>query len=239
VPTTSAFEFPFQRDRLYPVRELRAFEAQLLVARQRDPEFSKLLRVPRGPAPGWIRLRNKELVPLKLFADHTRISDDEQFLLRPEGDPVDAQIVGGGRTLNLQFTLAAPIWGAGYGAQQNSGYQQHQLMVALNESECVVGYPPFITENGIAMGEMDAISNEDRDAACRRGLSSSTANKTSFDGRGCTLAVFARDFYKELLHATLFEGMVDAVLQNYRLRFDSACVYDSEPGFFVERRLQP
>jgi hypothetical protein len=174
-----------------------------------------------------------------LFADHTRISDDEQFLLRPEGDPIDAQIVGGGRTLNLQFTLAAPIWGAGDGAQGNSGYQQHQLMVALNESECVVGYPPFIAEDGIAMGETSVSSNADRHTACRKGLSSSIANKIPFDGRGCTLAVFAQEFYMQLLDTTLFKELVDAVLEDHRLRFDTVCVFDSEPGFFVERRLQP
>jgi hypothetical protein len=238
VPTISTFEFPFERDRLYPIRELRAFEAQLLVVRQRDQEFSRLLRDPRGSAPAWMRLRNKELVPLRLFADHLRISDDQHFLLKPEGDPIDAQIIDSGRALNLQLTLAAPIWGTGDGAQQNSGYQQHQVMVALNESECVVGYPPFRNEDGIAMGAIDAISNEDRNTACRKGLSSSIANKAPLDGRGCTLAVFAQEFNMQLLDITLFKELVDAVLKDYRLRFDTVCIFDSEPGFFVERYLQ-
>jgi hypothetical protein len=48
--------FPFERGRSYLVRDLRAFEADLLVARRRDTELCKLLRNPRKPAPGWMRL---------------------------------------------------------------------------------------------------------------------------------------------------------------------------------------
>jgi len=120
---SATIEFPFERDRLYLIRELRAFEAALLAARQRDQELSKMLRDPAGSAPKWMRLRNKELVPLKLFADHIGASDDDQFALRPEGDPIDAQIIMSGRSSNLQLTLAAPNWGSGEGPQENSGYQ--------------------------------------------------------------------------------------------------------------------
>jgi hypothetical protein len=226
--------FPFERGRLYFMRELRAFEAELLTARQRDRELTKLLRDPRRSAPGWMGLRNKELVPLKLFANHMCLSDDDQFLLTAEGDPVDAQITTVSGTLSLQLTLAAPIWGDGTGAQQNSGYQQHQIMVALNENECVIGYPPFAYENGVAIGEIGAISNEDRDRACRSGLASAIANKASHDGNGCILVVFAQDFYAQLSDVTLLRNLVDTVLSEYSLSFDSVCVFDSQPGFFVE-----
>jgi hypothetical protein len=85
-----AVEFQFERGHLYPISELRAFEAKVSSARQSDPELTKLLRVPRGPVARWMRLRNKELVPLKLFADHIGASDEDQFLLMPEGDAIDA-----------------------------------------------------------------------------------------------------------------------------------------------------
>jgi hypothetical protein len=226
--TSGSIEFPFERARLHRIHELKAFEAELLVTRQRDLKLDRMLRDPRGRAPGWIRLRNKELVPLKLFADHTGLSDGDQFLLRPEGDPIDAQVVTGDGTLSLQFTLAAPSW-------QNSGHQHHQVMRALNESDCVVGYPPYTSENGVAIGAVTCITTDDRRAACHTGLVSAITNKASFDGHGCILAVYAQDFYMQLLEAYLFRALVDAVMEQHRLSFDATCVFDNQPGFFVER----
>lgn len=108
-------------------------------------------------------------------------------------------------------------------------------MVALNENECVIGHPPFTSKNGIATGAVTVISGEDRHNACHRGLTSAIANKASYDGRGYTLAVFAQDFYFQLLQATVFQALVDTVLRQHRLHFDSVSVFDSQPGFFVER----
>lgn len=228
-------EFPFERGRTYLFGELREFEAGLLIARQRDRQLSNLLRDPRGPAPTWMRLRNKELVPLKLYADHVGMSDGDQFLLRPEGDPVDAQIIAPNQTVNLQLTLAAPIWGSSTGSQANSGYQHHQTMAALNENEFVVGYPPFANENGVAMGTIGAISNRDRDNACLSGLTAAFANKALHDGRGSTLVVFAQEFYMQLLDVAFLGALVDAILNEHKLSFDRVCVFDSQPGFFVTR----
>ena len=231
----AGIEFPFERGRSYLIHELRAFEAGLLVARQRDTELGKLLRDPRRLAPGWMRLRNKELVPLKLYADHKGLSDADEFLLRPEGDPVDAQIVSANQTVNLQLTLAAPIWGSASGSQGNSGYQHHQIMAALDTNEFVVGYPPFRNENGVATGTVEIVSNEDRDIACRKGLTSAITNKALHDGRGSTLVVFAQEFYMQLLEVSRLGALVDALLRKQSLSFDSICVFDSQPGFFVER----
>jgi hypothetical protein len=165
----------------------------------------------------------------------TRLSDNAEFILRPEGDPVDAQIVAESQTIDLQLTLAAPIWGSADGPQGNSGYQHHQIMSALNSSVVVVGYPPFRDENGIAMGTIDAITGKDRDAACRKGLASAPAKKALHDGHGCTLVVFAQEFYMQLLDASALGALVDTVLSEQSMSFDSVCVFDSHPGFFVER----
>jgi len=110
-------------------------------------------------------------------------------------------------------------------------------MVALNENEVVVGYPPFASDNGVASGEICAISNEQRDRACRGGLAAAIAKKALHDGRGCTLVVFAQDFYCQLLDCKLFAALVEAVLEEHRLTFDSVSVMDSHDGFFVEKRL--
>jgi hypothetical protein len=224
-------EFPFQRGRPYSLGELRAFESDLLAARRRDKGLGDLLRDPSGPTAWWMRLRNKELAPLRVFADHIGAPDDDQFLINPDGGPVDAQIIAERRTLNLQFTLAVPQW-------DESGYQHHKVMKALNAAQCVVGHPPFALDDGVAMGAIVAITNEDRDRACRRGLEAAIANKALQDGRAIKLAVFAQEFFLQLLDVQLLGTIVDNVLGSKSLSFDSICVFDSQPGFFVERRMQ-
>ena len=227
-------DFPFERGRTYQFRELRAFETHLLEARESDPQLSRALRDPRGPTADWMRLRNKELVPIKLFADHRGIADSAQFLLRPGGDRIDADIIESGQTTHLQLTLAAPIWGSRVGPHENSGYQQHQIMAALNENDIVIGYPPFESVDGVATGEICSVSSEERDEACRRGLSAAAAKKALHDGRGCSLVVFAQDFYCQLLDPASFAALVGAVLAKHILSFDSIYVLDSHEGFFVE-----
>jgi hypothetical protein len=230
----SVIDFPFERGRRAAIGELRAFEAELLAKRRADPELSNQLRSPDSSAPAWIRTRNKELVPLKLLAQHICLPDEAEFLLRHEGDRIDAQIFSSVDALDLQITLAGPIWGNRAGAHENSGYQQHQIMVALNTSDCVVGYPPFGFKDGIATGEIAAVSSEDRDTACERGLSSAIANKALHDGRGCTLVIFAQDFYLQLLDVNILSALVDKVLGRYPVTFDLVYVFDSQEGFFAK-----
>jgi hypothetical protein len=180
-------------------------------------------------------LRNKELAPLRLLADHIGVADNDRFLLRPEGDSFDAEVLAGKRTLRLQLTLAAPIWGTGNGPHRNSGYQHHQTMVALNEHGCVMGHPPFTCENDVAVGAVNVITSEDRHQACLRGLASAISNKKLCDGRGLILGVFAQDFYFQLLDTKVFQGIVDMVLTDHRLSFDLVCVFDQPPNFLVKR----
>ena len=106
-------------------------------------------------------------------------------------------------------------------------------MVALNENEIVVGYPPFVSEGGIATGEVVAVSSEDRDLACRRGLRSALAKKKLHDGRGIILVVLAQDFYCQLLDCGSFSKLAEAVLAEQSFSFDTVCVLDEHDGFFV------
>src|SRR5262245_47270088 len=84
--------FPFDRDRFFTVGELRRFEAGLRRTREHNPELGKFMRDPKWPAPEWMQLRKKELIPLMLFANHTGLADQDEFLLTAEGDPVDARV---------------------------------------------------------------------------------------------------------------------------------------------------
>lgn len=227
--------FPFERNRRYRLAELREFERLVREERSLDPALSAQLRAPSASAPQWMALRLKELLPLKLYADQTKLGDHETFLIMPEGDAVDAIVTSRDDTIKLQLTLAAPIWGNS--PETNSGYQHHQVMVALNQAKVVSGWPPFHIRDEVAYGEIQSLKGDDRDIACLSGLVAALRRKALFDGRGCTLAILARDFYLNLLELPLFEEIVGRALEAQPVAFDSVAVFDSEPSFFVEHHF--
>jgi hypothetical protein len=85
--------FPFERDKLYPIGELRAFQTQLSQTRQQDPVLSANIRAGKLP---WAKLCCEELVPIMLFADHNRLPDDAEFRIKPEGNAVDVVLCWSG-----------------------------------------------------------------------------------------------------------------------------------------------
>jgi hypothetical protein len=107
-------------------------------------------------------------------------------------------------------------------------------MDALNDFGMVVGYPPFSAEHGVAIGAFGCVTSEDRDRACVEGLRIAIDNKATHDGRGCTLAVFAQEFYLQLLEVSSLSRLALTVLGECSLNFDSVCIFDSHPGFFVQ-----
>lgn len=241
-------EIPFVRGKTYSLGELRTFEAALLSAREKDKELSALWRVPYGPQADLIRLRNKELIPLLAFADHLGYHDNDTFSLMPEGHQIDARVSKAENIRNLQFTVTGPIWGRGGGSQANPGLQQHQIMKALNESDVVIGYPPFQTdemaaaddtEEVMASGQTTVLSQRDRDRACQRGLDYAFERKSRHDGWGSTLVVYAQSFYIQLLYPEDFVQLVQSVIKKWRLRFDAVCVLDENNGFFFEKTMMP
>jgi hypothetical protein len=186
-----------------------------------------------------MKLRLTELTPLLIYANQIGADDQCTFLIKPEGHPVDAVLGVEERNINLQITLAAPLWGKPIGKLANPGYQHHQTMLALNEADIVSGWPPFVIEGGVARGMVDCLVGDDRDNACLTGLESALSRKSHFHGRECTLAVLARDFYFNLLDFSLFEQIVQRALRRSNLKFQSVAIFDSEPGFFVEQVVQP
>jgi len=228
-----AVAFPFERDRPYRLGDLRSFEDKLRSLRFSDPVFSDELRVPSDPR-GWMALRLKELIPLRLYADHAGFSDTDTFKIMPDGAPIDAELSGADKRRLLQITLAAPMFRLAGGKDQSSGYQHYQIMRALNESEIVSGYPPYDIQDGIAVGTIQTLTNDQRDNACKDGLAEALKNKARFDGRGVTLAVLARDFYMQLSDSKLFAHLVKEVIQGIPTSFHSVAVFDSHPGFFIE-----
>lgn len=231
-----AITFPFERGRRYSLGALREFEAEVRRRRQEDAQLARDLRAPSKFAPKWMRLRLSELIPLIIYTRQINADDGCTFVIKPDGDPVDAVLNVGGDDIDIQITLAAPVWGKSSGGQANSGYQHHQQMAALNTAEVVSGWPPYTLKDGVAWGAVDCVVGDDRDRACLSGLLNTLSKKSLHDGRNCTLAVLARDFYFNLLDFSLFQSIANQALDRSKLNFQSVAIFDGEPGFFVERQ---
>ena len=103
--------FPFERDRIYTIGELRAFEREFPAARQKDDALSKAWRAPNTPEMKRLVKIREETYPIKLLAHHKRYPDNATFHLTPFAFPgVDAEINSVGEHFNLQITIADPIW---------------------------------------------------------------------------------------------------------------------------------
>lgn len=72
---------PFQAGKWYRLGELRRVAAEMIGARQADPALSAMMRVQSAK---WAKDWNEELYPLKVFADHKALSDDDEFCWTPD-----------------------------------------------------------------------------------------------------------------------------------------------------------
>ncbi len=72
---------PFQAGGWYKLGELRRFAAEMIGARLADPALSAMMRV---QSEKWAKDWNEELYPLKVFADHKALSDDDEFCWTPD-----------------------------------------------------------------------------------------------------------------------------------------------------------
>lgn len=223
-------DFPFLRGSHHQVGELRTFESSLKERRQADAALSRQLRTPSGSAAVWMRLRNRELVPLLLLANQLHAKDDDVFSISEEGSVVDATLFSGSKLLRLQITVTAPLFGT-------RGYQFHETLAALNRADCVVGHAPFEFANGVATGDHSVLSNEERDLACLNGLKTALRKKQRHRGNGISLAVFAQEFYFHLIELGELQRIANDALEAHPLTFDRLFVFDSQPGFFIQKHL--
>jgi hypothetical protein len=225
-------ELPFEREHDYEIGELRELEKQLLSRRQLDPVMSNQWRCASGRYAKSIRLRNDELVPLAIFADQMKFSDQDVFRLMRTGDQNDAQIRTSVRVFNLQITLADLDWAHEGGG--NPGYQHRLTMEALNKYGMVQGHGPFQRDGEHIVGPFDVCSSEERLGACQRGLVKALERKAHHDGRGCCLLIYARGYHIQTIDGE-FEAVVrSAVSSCKRPNFDQIYVADRNDGWFVE-----
>jgi hypothetical protein len=184
----TAVSLPFARGETYPIRDLRAFAAELAAQRQAEPAFSGELRSNRL---GWAKAWNEELLPVLLFVDQEGISDDGTFRLMPEGHATDVELVVQGQQIACQVTIADPSW-ADAGPAKSGGYLHHLQMECLRE-----GRPAFGGGNTAKVDRKIVSSPHARDvaedlAACRRSLAAAIRRKADHDGSRSMLLIYAR-----------------------------------------------
>jgi hypothetical protein len=134
----NGLHFPFERDRPYPLGELRQFHKVVVGARRRDPDLSRKIR---GHKVRWAKLFLEELSPTMLFADNNQIPDFYEFRAMPEGSPADVQLISHGAAIRMQVTTAYPEWDASINAERgwSGGYIKSLELDGINRGVPVFG----------------------------------------------------------------------------------------------------
>jgi len=170
---------PFQPCEWYKLAQLRRFEGEIMHNRQVDPSLSATMRVQT-----WAKPWNEELRPLKVFADHKALSDDDEFCWTPDG-AADFNIrITTGETIKIQSTMAYPEWEGGVGKQGGHVYKLE--MIAFNKDG--YSYPGGLVTAPRARSAYDDVE------ACRRGIIKALQNKLRPEYAGCYLLIFAPRF---------------------------------------------
>jgi hypothetical protein len=215
---------PFQPGGCYKFALLRQVAEDTIRARQADRDLSREMRVRT-----WAKPWNEELRPLGVFADHKRLSDDDEFCWTPDGAADFSVRRSNDAELKIQSTMAYPEWEDGIGKQ---GGHVHKLEM-LNHNEDGYSYP------GGKVSVPTARSPYDDLEACRRGITKALTNKLRPAYSGCYLLIFAlRCTYltRELVSDSFtFEQAIapaiEAATGEWERIFEGLCVCD-EHSFF-------
>ncbi|HTQ13025.1 MAG TPA: hypothetical protein VMH86_04045 [Rhizomicrobium sp.] len=226
-----AIRFPFRREQVFSIGELRRFEKDLLLARQSDLQLSDEWRVPKGEIKRWVKVR-EETYPLMLFADHKAISDESKFRLAPEGSPspIDIELWGGSGKKLLQVTTANPE----RAESVNGGYDHRLAMEELTRRGVLTEFGPFRRKGERIGGTALVADARDDFVACVRGLCTTFSNKKNYDGTGCELLIFARSYFMTAIDFDLTSIVQAAVAEVGKPNFDNIYVFDEKPSWFVE-----
>jgi putative transcriptional regulator len=234
-----AVAFPFVRDRFYPIAELRAFEAELRIARQGDRDLTEAIR---GRKLTWAKLWTEELFPLWLYANHDRLPDEDEFRIMPEGHPVDAELrTQSHQVTRFQITTAYPEWDVSGSDPRSGGYIRHMERVGINQGAAVFGGGRIGKDaNGQTKSEPRARSpNIDR-CAWQRGLIKAIDAKIS---KSVSETVEVLLVYAERLRFNTIDDRTENVvlpaigiaLQGVQTTpFEKIIVLDEDPLAYVE-----
>ena len=237
----SRVKFQFERGRGYSLGSVRAFEAELLAARQSDCALSEELRAPGNDSPRWIKLRNEELVPMIYYARHKGIADHANYIIMPEGCKVDIQLNASDYVQNFQVTVADPQWGFPDAGSIKHGGHERRLSMELLNRDGSDRWGPIVKskENLTRDGQM--VSTPQAEEAHHAGLKEAMVNKfrKNYCEGDVSLLVHARAYcdglsiqqFREIARRAYQEAKSEA---NGNHTFVSVCVLDREDGYFID-----
>ena len=214
---------PFQPEMTYSIGKLRDTARTILRERQADPALSAKFRTQLRTDIPWAKSWNEEFFPLKLFADHMALADEDTFQWTPEG-AADFTV----RTLTgiipLQCTMAYPIWTAAGG---NPAGQVHYLeMRQYNNTGR--------SYRGGLISEPCARDTEEDLKAWRSTITGALRAKLKPGYRGCRLLILVPACQFDTIDFDFDEVVrpaIDAV-EDWPRYFDSVYVLDASPAAF-------
>jgi hypothetical protein len=215
---------PFQAGKWYRLDELRRVAAQMIGARQADPALSAMMRV---QSEKWAKDWNEELCPLKVFADHKALSDDDEFCWTPVA-AADFIVRATKSTIKIQSTMAYAEWNNSIAKQ---GGHLHKLeMVQANQAGH--SYP------GGLVSKPKARSAETDVDAWRRGIAKAVRNKLRPEYADCYLVIFALRCRFQTIDFPFEEVVMPAIEQvgvaECERAFRGLYVFDDQPPAMFE-----
>jgi hypothetical protein len=168
---------PFHEGEWYPIRELRAVEAEMQCKRKADPDLSAKMRENALP---WAKSWNEELRPFKLFVDQKKISDEDTFCWTPAG-AYDFELRSHREAVRIQSTMA---YAERHGTIGKQGGHVHKLEMRHYNTH---GY----AYGGGLISAPKARSEVDDVQAWRLGIERSLRKKLRPGYAGCRLLIFA------------------------------------------------
>jgi len=215
---------PFQPDIIYPIADLRKAAGRILRGRQADQALSAKFRTQLRSDIPWAKSWNEEFFPLKLFADHMTLADDDTFQWTPDGAG-DFTVRTSFEAIPLQCTMAYPIWTAAGG--KPAGQIHHLEMHQYNTDGR--SYRGGLVSKPCARGTDEDLK------AWRSAITGALSGKLKPGYRGCRLLIFARACQLDTIDRD-FEDVVrpaiDAV-EDWRRCFDAVYVLDAPPRHSV------
>jgi len=212
---------PFQPNTTYSLGELRETARTIASERRADQALSAKFRTQLRSDIPWAKSWNEEYFPLKLFADHMGLADDNRFQWTPDG-AADFTVRTPTEIIHLQCTMAYPIWTAAGG--KPAGQIHHLEMRQYNADG--------LSYRGGLVSEPCARGTDEDLRAWRSAITGALRAKLKPSYRGCRLLIFVPGCQFDTIDFD-FEDVVRPAIDaadDWPHYFDAVYVLDAPPA---------
>jgi hypothetical protein len=215
--------WPFEAATTYPIRGLREVAHRIIRQRRADQALSAKFRTQRRADIPWAKSWNEEFLPLKLFADHMRLADDDTFEWTPEA-AADFTVQTSSETIRLQCTMAYPSWTA---ADDKPAGQIHHLEMRQYNTD-------GRSYRGGLVSESCARGTEEDLRAWRSAITGALRAKLKPGYQGCRLVIFVQGCQFDTIDFDFRDVVKPAIdaIEDWPRYFDAVYVLDAAPSAF-------